>query len=759
MKKIISLLLVFAMIFAVAACGNTETTVTTAGTNGTTAGTNGTTDGTTASTEGTTSTTEKPTTPTVTEFDEDDVVLTFAAISDIHLEKNKSYDTEAKFSQALSTLLSFSDTRGNLLDAVVIVGDICETSAQIETFKTIYEGMSMPGELLFTLGNHDQESKYSNEALTLQSFKDVLGDTYFQNAENDFATGNRYMVINDAHFLVVQPESYGSAAKGDGVTFAQSSIDWLDAKLKSITEADPNAYVYVFVHAMIENTCYGSELNYPVYGGSNGSYWYTSDLTATLEKYPQVITFSGHLHFPINDERSIMQNKFTSIGTGSVAYLAIENGYSNTASATVPQNAGDVSSGHVVEVDSNGNVRITRLNLATGENFGEPWVLNAPQADGSHLKKYSEEGRAAANKAPEMANVTPTVSVNTIGGSRVAALSFAAGTDDNFVHHYEIKVTNTTDNAVVKDVKWLTDFYLYSDLENMLGTYSVGLGAVTGGKTYKVEVTAVDSWGAKSTTVSATFTVPEDFDGTLPAALVDIDFNADGTATDKMGNATVTLVGGATIENKEVSHNGINKTLAGIHSHAIGDSGTVTLSNYDLTAMSGLYNGAAGFTLEAFYVNRTPSKAASGATSGTQGIFCATEYGGLGMADTGDKGTPGLCLYTASGVYKYTYASAPHSTTDLVHVVMTAVLYDGKFYTAIYVNGELSGSGEFDSTGLWMTDSRYAAFANQLSLCNDIGNAGFPTKDCTIVDAKIYAEALNPEQAKTAYANAKALLN
>ena len=42
----------------------------------------------------------------------------------------------------------------------------------------------------------------------------------------------------------------------------------------------------------------------------------------------------------------------------------------------------------------------------------------------------------------------------------------------------------------------------------------------------KVEVTAVDSWGATSDTAVVTFTVPEGFDGTLPEALVDIELPA-----------------------------------------------------------------------------------------------------------------------------------------------------------------------------------------------------------------------------------------
>jgi hypothetical protein len=172
MKKIISLLLVFAMVFAVVACnstGTTETTETTV-TTGTTESTAGTTAGTTGTTE-TTGTTGSVTPPPAEGFDENNVVLSFAAISDIHIETSGSSD---KFAKALKTLAAYASGRNISLDSIVIAGDICQTTSQISTFKSIYESSGIGSKLFFTLGNHDQESSYSDEALTLNDYKDVL---------------------------------------------------------------------------------------------------------------------------------------------------------------------------------------------------------------------------------------------------------------------------------------------------------------------------------------------------------------------------------------------------------------------------------------------------------------------------------------------------------------------------------------------------------------------------------------------------------
>ncbi len=744
MKKILSLLLVVAMVLAIVACGGiggTTTTEPTKGTQGTTTGTTATTGSTVEVNPG---------------FDADDVVFTFGAISDIHLEKNNSYGTEQKFVNALNQLLAFTDERGGFLNAVAIVGDVCETKEQISTFKSLYEGLNMPGELIFGLGNHDQEATYSNQALKLQDFKDVLGDKYFSNEYNDLAAGNRYFEIDGQHFIYVQPESYKNAA-GNRVTFSASTVSWLDGKLSEITTANPDAYVYVLVHAMIKDTCYGSNLMYAGGADANSSYWFTEDLTATLNKYPQAMTFSGHLHFPINDERSIMQNKFTSIGTGSVAYLAIEDGYANTATATTPANPGNTSSGHVVEIDSKGNVRVTRLNFSNGTQMGA-WVLKAPTADGSHLKDYAAD-RADKNQAPSMAGAKAEVALVQIGGSGYGAnLAFTAGTDDSFVHHYKVKFTNTTDNTVVKDVKLLTDFWEKTNPADMAKSYAWGLGSVTSGKSYKVEVIAVDSWGAESAAVTATFTVSATFDGKLPEAIVDVDFKADGTVTDTKGNSTVTLNAGATVSEKNVTHGGVTKPMAGLQVTAGGQYGLITF-NKDLAGMRELYNGAKGFSFEAFYVNR--------AKSSTQGVICATQLGGLGMADSG-SGVPGLCVYANDTKYTYTKGTAVASATELVHVITTAVVYDNTIYTSVYVNGELTDSKATKAqnkttTEIWMDKADYTKYAyNKLALGADVNSetaVDFKMTNFTMVDAKIYDTALNPEQVKTAYNAAKALFN
>ena len=52
--------------------------------------------------------------------------------------------------------------------------------------------------------------------------------------------------------------------------------------------------------------------------------WGVKELTDILEKYPQVVDFAGHSHFPMNDPRSIWQGDYTALNTGTLSYYEMD---------------------------------------------------------------------------------------------------------------------------------------------------------------------------------------------------------------------------------------------------------------------------------------------------------------------------------------------------------------------------------------------------------------------------------------------------
>lgn len=440
-------------------------------------------------------------------FDESKIALSLAAISDVHIEG--SSDAYAnKFTSALNQLkVKAAESDANGIDGVMVVGDLIQRAeiTMAQNFKALYEDVFKPTEvpMIYTIGNHDMNPKYDWTPSTVAqsvAMANTFGDEYFKTDIDNTMRNNyeaRHCVIGGYHILAVTPN-------GDQpITYSPNVITWLDQQLDAITKTDPNRYVIVLTHPMIYNTIYGSLLGEDggVWTSTLPNYWATRVLTGVLEKYPQVVSFHGHLHFPINDPRSLWQGKWTALGCGSTRYMAIEpagwEGISNTP--TVMNDANNFSQGYLVQFDVNGNMRIVRMDFFNNGTIGEPYVMQYPDAAGANLAKYNNVTRKAANQAPTMS----TIEAKDVKDNEAASVTFAAGKDDEFVHHYVI--TLSKGGNVVATKKILADFYLHPNTSEMKSSWTYGFGTLSESGQYTVTVVAVDSWDAESAPVSATF--------------------------------------------------------------------------------------------------------------------------------------------------------------------------------------------------------------------------------------------------------------
>ena len=440
-------------------------------------------------------------------FDESKIALSLAAISDVHIEG--SSDAYAnKFTSALNQLkVKAAESDANGIDGVMVVGDLIQRAeiTMAQNFKALYEDVFKPTEvpMIYTIGNHDMNPKYDWTPSTVAqsvAMANTFGDDYFKTDIDNTMRNNyeaRHCVIVGYHILAVTPN-------GDQpITYSPNVITWLDQQLDAITKTDPNRYVIVLTHPMIYNTIYGSLLGEDggVWTSTLPNYWATRVLTGVLEKYPQVVSFHGHLHFPINDPRSLWQGKWTALGCGSTRYMAIEpagwEGISSTP--TVMNDANNFSQGYLVQFDVNGNMRIVKMDFFNNGTIGEPYVMQYPDAAGANLAKYNNVTRKAANQAPTMS----TIEAKDVKDNEAASVTFAAGKDDEFVHHYVI--TLSKGGNVVATKKILADFYLHPNTSEMKSSWTYGFGTLSESGQYTVSVVAVDSWDAESAPVTATF--------------------------------------------------------------------------------------------------------------------------------------------------------------------------------------------------------------------------------------------------------------
>ena len=444
-------------------------------------------------------------------FDESNVVLSLGVVSDVHINTGLPA-TSRKWKAALLQLgVKASETDPDGLDGVLVAGDLIDypNEPAIKEFKKVYESVLNPEivPLIYTVGNHDVPDYKWSETMVKDAeyIRDVLGDLYFQ-ADVDKDAGERlecrHCVLKDYDVLTITPDGTSP------IVYSPEALKWLDGKLKEITSKNPSRYVIVITHPMLYDTVYGSLL-----GEADGiwksflpGYWATRELPEILSKYPQVVAFGGHLHFPLNDPRSVWQGSFTALGCASVRYMALEaGGYEDMAGQTTMKDKDEFSQGNLVQFDKKGNMRIFRMDFHNNAVIGEPLLMGRPVKSGKHLEEYSFARREASNQAPELSSLDVKVESSSVPWKKEPAwisVSFPSGTDDEFVHHYV--VTLSRDGETMKEKKILADFYKHPSPEMMKPLWEVAFRPedfenyeIDPG-TYTVSLTAVDSWDAES---------------------------------------------------------------------------------------------------------------------------------------------------------------------------------------------------------------------------------------------------------------------
>lgn len=262
------------------------------------------------------------------DFDEENVTLSFAAMSDIHIATSETA-RDAKFVNSLTKakeLLGAENLKG-----VLVAGDIGDSSPLEEyaKLKGMLDANLDPSvtEFLPTIGNHDYyfQGAFSGR----NSFRDLLGEHVYQNpvsgnTEAEITRGNYHTVINGIHFISV----FGM----DG-NHASSDVDWLDKQLAVAAKDTPNMPVIVYSHVQAANTVIDDE------DDPTETRWYSTTIGETLKKYSNVVYFAGHTHATADIWND---GSYTAVGTGCI----------NKNMMTV-------------QVDATGNVRISVYPTST----------------------------------------------------------------------------------------------------------------------------------------------------------------------------------------------------------------------------------------------------------------------------------------------------------------------------------------------------------------------------------------------------------
>lgn len=429
------------------------------------------------------------------QFDEQNIVLRFGAISDTHLTGGA-----AKLEEALKLL--FEKVGENKLDVLLIAGDLTDSGSatEITAFKKSLDKVEFDKKgtkLIFALGNHDTDfDKLPYNGL---AFKKGLGAYAYEGAlEDEIKNGNHHIIVNGYHFIAVNTKKYNG-----GCEHAPEDLAWLKNALDEAVKDDPHKPIFVATHPLVYDT---------VYGSLEGSYWASSNLGEVLKDYHQVISFGGHLHSPLNDERTIFQRDFTSLNTAAVKYVSLDSVIEGIPpidldGGSTPRNCNFFSQGLYLEVDRNHNVRITRMDFFRAAEIKSPWLVPAPKADKSHLKYYTTEARKSTNQAPYFED-DAYVNIRRVAKKKLD-IEFSAAKDDDLVYAYEIRLLDKATLLPVGATYAITysDFYMTPDPSKMVTkvfkAFSTDAFKLTEkefdlSKEYLIKIVAMDSFGLKS---------------------------------------------------------------------------------------------------------------------------------------------------------------------------------------------------------------------------------------------------------------------
>ncbi len=403
------------------------------------------------------------------EITEDDFVpvLRFVATSDTHiitLGDTGSMRIAKMIKSAYA--IADADKDYNKLDAVVFSGDITDdgTMFAFATFAaTTNEVLRNGTQRLGVAAKSHDGNTYGTKSLDI--YTEATGQ------ETDF-----HRIINGYHFIGI------SRSSSEDEHYTQAQIDWLDEQLEAAVSDNPEQPVFVFQHEHIKDTVYGS---YDIDG------WGMDTFRSTLEKYPQVIDFSGHSHYPANDPRAIWQDTFTAINDGGLAYYEFTV---DGVNAIHPDNNNDsMTQALVVEVDKNNNVLIRVLDVDQGKFVDEYLVDNVTSPN---KLKYSFEARKLAAKAPVF-DENAQLKIEKKSGKFSVTVPQAKVEEGNEVFLYRISVTALNGNTVHS--AWsLSDYYFANKLDSItFDKFSLESG------TYNVTVVAEDVWGNTSAPITA----------------------------------------------------------------------------------------------------------------------------------------------------------------------------------------------------------------------------------------------------------------
>lgn len=384
----------------------------------------------------------------------------FMVVSDIHIKDEPSVERE-RFEKAIKCAYKIAESSDTYksLDALVVVGDFATSGSliQMEAAKAIIDkNVKDDTQVIASIASHEYHTQGGPEIATAR-LKYVFG------CEPD-----NHVVINGFHFISESPSH--------SCNYNDEKKKWMSDNLKCAAEDGREKPIFVFQHPHNTGTVYGSVL------------WGEDDLIAIYMDYPQIVHFSGHSHAPINDPRSIHQEHFTSLGTGTLSYFELDE--FDKRYGTFPENKEQAAQMLIVEADENNRVRVYPYDVLTENFFPYVWKIDTPSNPDSFCYtqgRYTNASRPYFEKDAQIKVLSEQENEVEIEFPQ------AKSDDDPYVNSYTITVKNS-DGFIVRRYSIWSGYYFY----NMPEAIRTTVDKLEPESKYTIEIKANSFWFTSS---------------------------------------------------------------------------------------------------------------------------------------------------------------------------------------------------------------------------------------------------------------------
>ena len=655
-------------------------------------------------------------------------VVRFAVASDMHVgagDKDTALWTETMMEQAYAYAESGADGYSKL-DAFFFAGDLTNNGykTEYETVKTIFDSKVKEGtELVLSLGNHDGWN--TGIPVAFEVFKEEGGSSYFQ----------RHLVIGGYHVISIYPDDNPTGKN----QYSQEMSNWLENEIQeALADTGKDKPIFIVQHVGERDTVAGTDGDTSDNTGLTG----VDCLYEMKSKYSNIVTLTGHTHFPSNDECSILQDTYTSIGTSSLYKSMNYLSRIGKTNITVAERT-RLAQSLIIEVDENGRTRIKVYDVAQQRFVGESLLLDSYKPEGfKYTKDRFKDGDIF------FADDAEAIFEGIVGNT--STISFPVVPKESLSGRaYEISVYEK-DGALVS-TEYIADYYYQEIYDRRV---FVELENLVSGKEYKVVVTALNSLyltdlSSETTLRSNSLAVEFAFNAeALTGELVDLEIDAlNNIATNK-------VVGGLEIR---MLNGGVDELQEGVPTIAYDNT-----IHQNVLLMDGSGKGLVRFgsyknlrseltdsmTVEMYFkINQAP------ADGKKEVIMGSMQVGGFGLQVFGNNVSGSNSKYSNKIVFYYHNGewvpiSFDYEVGKYYHIVAT---YDGRTFK-LYVNGESVGAQDMGTLQLTRADTN----ADYIWLGTDTGWNGKPdttsaSAKCSIAEFKLYNYGLQQEDVNEAY--------